>query len=77
MCISGKYPFNFQAGLRILHIDQANYDLNEVAYFDVNDQEKVDFSGSFCNYPYFPSGTDIWQYNSKLNFVICFHFSIQ
>ena len=48
--------FILQAGLRILHIDQANYDLNEVAYFDVNDEERVEFSGSWGNYPYFPSG---------------------
>ena len=57
---SEKYHFNFQAGLRILYIDQANYDLNEVAYFDVNDQELADFSGSWSNYPYFPSGMAIW-----------------
>ena len=60
-----KYPFNFQAGLRILHIDQANYDLNEVAYFDVNSQEKAEFGGSFSNYPYFPSGMFVNTYHLK------------
>ena len=57
--------FIFQAGLRILHIDQANYDLNAVAYFDVNDQEKVDFSGSWSNYPYFPSSMDMMTLDPK------------
>ena len=57
--------FMFQAGLRILHIDQANYDLNEIAYFDVNDEERVEFSGSWGNYPYFPSGMFVNTYHLK------------
>ena len=54
-----------QAGLRILHIDQTNYDLNEVAYFDVNAQERADLGGSFSNYPYFPCGVFVNKYNLK------------
>ena len=47
----------FQAGLRILNIDQDNFDLDEVAYFDVFPSgNTLTFSGSWSNYPYFESG---------------------
>ena len=47
----------FQAGLRILNIDQENYDLDEIAYFDVFPAaNNLTFSGSWSNYPYFESG---------------------
>ena len=68
-CVTLEIFFSFQAGLRILHIDQANYDLNEVAYFDVNEEERADFSGSWSNYPYLPSGMVVWTGNPWLTFV--------
>jgi len=54
------YQANYQAGLRILYVDQENFDLNEVAYLDVYPTETlVRFTGSWSVYPYFPSGTVI------------------
>lgn len=51
------YQSNYGAGLRILHIEQDNYDLNEVAYFDClpTSSEKAVFEGTWSNYPYFSS----------------------
>ena len=41
----------------MLWIDQANYDLVEVAYFDVYpDRTTANFGGSWSNYPYYNSG---------------------
>ncbi|CAH1794753.1 unnamed protein product, partial [Owenia fusiformis] len=59
--ILGDYTFqsNYEVGLRILRIDQANYNLEEVAFFDVDDTTPgglVSFQGSWNNYPYFASG---------------------
>ena len=43
--------------MRVLWIDQANYDLVEVAYFDVYpDRTTANFGGSWSNYPYYNSG---------------------
>lgn len=51
------YQSNYAAGLRILHIDQENHKLTEIAYFDTLPSEtSVSFRGSWSNYPYFPSG---------------------
>ena len=47
----------FRSGLRVLWIDQENYDLVEVAYFDVfPDRTTANFAGSWSNYPYYNSG---------------------
>eukprot|EP00918_Siedleckia_nematoides_P062792 GHVU01136822.1.p1 GENE.GHVU01136822.1~~GHVU01136822.1.p1 ORF type:complete len:544 (+),score=42.24 GHVU01136822.1:109-1740(+) len=64
--IKGSYTYqsNYQAGLRILHIDQDKYRLKEVAYFDVYPPETTSFKihgytkfgGTWSNYPYFASG---------------------
>jgi choice-of-anchor B domain-containing protein len=55
------YQSNYGAGLRILHIDQANYDLKEVAYFDClpTAAKSAEFEGTWSNYPYFKSGNII------------------
>lgn len=55
------YQSNYGAGLRILHIDQANYDLQEVAYFDClpTSSKSAEFEGTWSNYPYFKSGNII------------------
>ena len=52
-----QFIFSFQAGLRILNIDQENFDLDEVAYFDVfPDGDSLVFAGSWSNYAYLESG---------------------
>ena len=59
--------------MRILNIDQENFDLDEVAYFDVFPSgDFMTFSGSWSNYPYFDSGqyTDL---EIKLNVVYNHH----
>jgi len=55
------YQSNYGAGLRILHIDQENYYMKEVAYFDClpNSSPRAVFEGSWSNYPYFKSGNVI------------------
>ena len=52
------YQSNYRAGLRILDTDNiANGELEEVGFFDVYPQsDSPQFSGSWSNYPYFPSG---------------------
>jgi choice-of-anchor B domain-containing protein len=52
------FQSNYRAGLRILDaIDIANTNLTEVAYFDVYPaNDNTGFSGTWSNYPYFPSG---------------------
>ena len=58
--ITGGFNFqsNYRAGLRILDIENvANAVLTEVAFFDVVPADNnAGFSGSWSNYPYFPSG---------------------
>ena len=57
--ISGDLTFqsNYEAGLRILQIDQDNYDLTEMAYFDMlPDSTTVNFAGTWSNYPWFNNG---------------------
>ena len=45
----------------MLEIDQANYDLTEVGYFDVYpNSDSPSFAGSWSNYPYYESGTGIF-----------------
>ena len=41
-----KISFQLSGRIKNPPQDQANYDLNEVAYFDVNEDERADFSGS-------------------------------
>jgi len=54
------YQANYESGLRILQIDQANFDLTEVAYFDVfPSRDTANFFGSWSVYPYLPSGNVI------------------
>jgi len=54
------YQANYESGMRILQIDQANFELNEVAYFDVfPSRDSANFFGSWSLYPYFPSGNII------------------
>ena len=52
------YQSNYRAGLRILSTsDIENGQLEEVAYFDVDPaSDAAQFSGTWSNYPYFPSG---------------------
>ena len=52
------YQSNYTAGLRILDTDGVeNGQLEEVAYFDLYPQSDApSFSGTWSNYPYFPSG---------------------
>jgi len=52
-----SYQSNYGAGLRVLHIDQKNYALKEVAYFDClpTSSGKALFEGTWSNYPYFKS----------------------
>lgn len=57
--VLGEYTYqsNYEAGLRILHVDQDNFDLEEVAYFDVfPSRTTAEFAGTWSNYPYLPSG---------------------
>lgn len=53
------YQSNYEAGLRILKINKADWSLDEKAYFDVYPQIEgsVVFRGSWSNYPYFASST--------------------
>ncbi len=53
------YQSNYRAGLRILDVSGiANGVLREVAYFDVVPaDDAAQFSGTWSNYPFFPSGT--------------------
>ena len=42
--------YTFKGGLRVLEIDQANYDLTEVGYFDVYpNSDSPSFAGSWSN----------------------------
>ena len=51
------FVVSLQAGLRILNIDQENFDLDEVAYFDVYPMtDSLDFGGTWSNYAYLESG---------------------
>lgn len=52
------YGSNYRAGLRILDaVDVENNNLYEIAFFDVvPENDNPEFSGSWSNYPYFPSG---------------------
>ena len=56
------YQSNYEAGLRILEIDEANFELDEKAFFsvwrpdDVSERPPVDFYGAWSNYPYFING---------------------
>ncbi|CAH1773263.1 unnamed protein product [Owenia fusiformis] len=53
------YQSNYEAGLRILRIDQRGFQLTETGFFDVLsdvDDGRVRYSGSWSNYPYFDSG---------------------
>ena len=58
--IKGNYTSqsNYDAGLRILHIDEQNYELKEVAYFDTfpTPLNGPGFRGTWSNYPYYKSG---------------------
>ncbi|MDP4826594.1 MAG: choice-of-anchor B family protein, partial [Flavobacteriales bacterium] len=60
MYVKGNLLFqsNYLGGLRVLSIaDVANGNLEEVAFFDTNPGPNFAiFSGSWSNYPYFPSG---------------------
>ncbi len=61
--VKGDYTYqaNYRAGLRIVDItDVENANLSEVAYFDIYPaNNNASFSGSWSNYPYFPSGNVI------------------
>lgn len=52
------YQSNYRAGLRVLSAANiANGQLQEVAFFDVDpESDAAQFSGTWSNYPYFPSG---------------------
>ena len=44
----------------MLYIDQENYDLEEVGYFDMMlGENNPTFDGAWSSYPYFPSGTAV------------------
>jgi choice-of-anchor B domain-containing protein len=52
-----SFQSNYEAGLRILAIDEPSFSLDEVAYFDcLPSRTSVSFSGTWSNYPYFKSG---------------------
>ena len=52
------YQANYEEGLRILHFDQPNLALSEIAYFDLNLPESIaTFRGIWNAYPYFASST--------------------
>jgi choice-of-anchor B domain-containing protein len=61
MYVNGDYLYqaNYQAGLRILHINrQQNFTLDEVAYFDtVPEADSLQFAGAWSVYPFFDNGT--------------------
>lgn len=56
----GNFVFqsNYRAGLRILDaVDVENNNLYEIGFFDMSpSNDNPEFSGSWSNYPYFPSG---------------------
>jgi len=57
--IVGDYTYqaNYMSGLRVLQIDQVNFQLTEVGYFDVFPSlDNDNFFGSWSVYPYFASG---------------------
>ncbi len=58
--VRGRYAFesNYEAGLRILNLDEIESGtLTEVAYFDTFPQgDGVSFRGQWSNYPFFESG---------------------
>ena len=61
------YQSNYEAGLRILYIDQPNYNLIEDAYFDCHpSRTATQFTGTWSNYPYFTRGwlLDFCSYSS-------------
>jgi len=61
--VKGNYIFeaNYQAGMRILRVDQGqSVSLTEVAYFDTNPvDDNREFSGAWNVYPFFDNGTII------------------
>jgi len=51
------YQANYEAGLRVLHINLATNQLTQVAYFDVYPaRTTAQFNGAWSVYPYFKSG---------------------
>lgn len=57
--LSQTQQANYEAGLRILRIKAENdqYDLQEVAYFDVfPTRTEAEFNGAWSVYPYYSSG---------------------
>jgi len=58
--IIGDFSFqaNYESGLRILHINRATLELNQVAYFDVfPERTTAEFYGAWSVYAFFKSGT--------------------
>ncbi len=55
------YESNYRSGLRILDaIDVADGKLKEVGYFDfIPENDNMQFSGTWSNYPYLPSGVNL------------------
>jgi choice-of-anchor B domain-containing protein len=59
--VRGLYAFesNYRSGVRIIDVrDAANANLTETAFFDVYPiDDQALFNGTWCNYPFFASGT--------------------
>lgn len=72
--ILGDYAFesNYCAGLRVLDLSNiADAKLTEYGYFDVSPEcDRVQFMGTWSNYPYFPSGNIIVSSIEKGLFVL-------
>jgi choice-of-anchor B domain-containing protein len=57
--IVGQYTHqtNYEAGYRVLRIDEPGFDLTEVAYFDTfPSSTEAEFQGTWSNYPWLPDG---------------------
>ena len=56
------YQSNYEAGLRILQLNEETFELSEVAYFDIYPgANQVDFYGTWSNYPYFTGGINSYE----------------
>jgi choice-of-anchor B domain-containing protein len=56
------FQSNYESGLRVLHINEATYELNLVAFIDIYPiRTAAEFNGAWSVYPYFPSGNVVIQ----------------
>ena len=74
-----SYQSNYCAGLRILDASAlGERELSELAFFDVSPEcDSAVFSGTWSNFPYFPSGNVVVQSIERGLFVVRLHDDVK